>query len=50
MKTYKIEIILELNEQSEPLEWVFEAIRELLEDGETIIKGRYIETEEIENV
>jgi hypothetical protein len=50
MKTYKIEIILELNEQSEPLEWVFEAIRELLEDGETIIKRRYIETEEIESV
>jgi hypothetical protein len=50
MKTYKIEIILELNEQSEPLEWLFEAIRELLEDGETIIKGRYIETEEIESV
>jgi hypothetical protein len=50
MKTYKIEIILELNEQSEPLEWVFEAIRELLEDGERIIKGRYIETEEIESV
>jgi hypothetical protein len=50
MKTYKIEITLELNEQSEPLEWVFQAIRELLEDGETIVKGRYIETKEIESV
>jgi hypothetical protein len=48
MNTYKIEITLELNEQSD-LEWVFQAVRELLEDGETIQTGRYkqIETERV---
>ena len=44
MKTYKIEIILELNEE-QSLEWVFQAIRDLLEDGETIQSGRSIEIE-----
>jgi len=44
MKTYKIEMILELNEE-QSLEWVFQAIRDLLEDGETIQYGRYIEIE-----
>jgi hypothetical protein len=44
MKTYKIEMILELNEE-QSLEWVFQAIRDLLEDGETIQSGRYIEIE-----
>jgi hypothetical protein len=44
MNTYKIEIILELNEE-QSLEWVFQSIRELLEDGETIQSGRYIEIE-----
>jgi len=49
MKTYKIELILELKEQSEPLEWVFQAIKEMLEDNETIQSGRYkqIETESV---
>jgi len=48
MNTYKIEITLELNEQCD-LEWVFQAVRELLEDGETIQTGRYkqIETESV---
>ena len=44
MKTYKIEIILELNEE-QSLEWAFQAIRDLLEDGETIQSGRFIEIE-----
>jgi hypothetical protein len=44
MNTYKIEIILELNEE-QSLEWVFQAIREQLEDGETIQSGRSIEIE-----
>jgi len=44
MNTYKIEIILELNEE-QSLEWVFQAIREQLEDGETIQSGRFIEIE-----
>lgn len=44
MKTYKIEIIIELNEE-QSLEWVFQAIREQLEDGETIQSGRFIEIE-----
>lgn len=44
MKTYKIEIILELNE-NQSLEWAFQAIRDLLEDGETIQSGRSLEIE-----
>lgn len=44
MKTYIIEMILELTEE-QSLEWVFQAIRDLLEDGETIQSGRYIEIE-----
>jgi hypothetical protein len=44
MKTYKIEMILELTEE-QSLEWVFQAIRELLEDGETIQSGRSLEIE-----
>jgi hypothetical protein len=44
MKTYKIEMILELNEE-QSLEWVFQAIRDLLEDGETIQSVRYLEIE-----
>jgi hypothetical protein len=44
MKTYKIEMILKLNEE-QSLEWVFQAIRDLLEDGETIQSGLYIEIE-----
>lgn len=48
MTTYKIEMTLQLNEKSD-LEWLFQAIRELLEDGETIQTGRYkqIETESV---
>jgi len=48
MKTYKIEMILELNEE-QSLEWVFQAIRDLLEDGETIQSGRSLEIETILN-
>jgi hypothetical protein len=44
MKTYKIEMILELNEE-QSLEWVFQAIRELLENGESIRLGRSLEIE-----
>lgn len=44
MNTYKIEIILELNEE-QSLEWVFQAIRDLLEDGEVIKLGRFIKIE-----
>lgn len=44
MKTYKIEMILELNEE-QSLSWLFQAITELLEDGETIQSGRFIEIE-----
>jgi len=44
MKTYKIEMILDLNEE-QSLEWVFQAIRELLEDSETIQSGRSLEIE-----
>lgn len=44
MKTYKIEMILELNEE-QSLEWVFQAIRDLLEDGEIIQSGRSLEIE-----
>jgi len=44
MKIYKIEMIVELNEE-QTLEWVFQAIRELLEDGETIQSGRSLEIE-----
>lgn len=48
MKTYKIEILLELNEE-QSLEWVFQAIRDLLEDGETIQSGRSLEIEKAED-
>jgi len=48
MKTFKIEMILELNEE-QSLEWVFQAIRDLLEDGEAIQSGRSLEIE-IESV
>ena len=41
MQTYKIELQLELNEESN-LEWLFESIRQLLEDGESISKARYM--------
>jgi len=44
MKIYKIEMILELNEE-QSLEWVFQAIRDLLEDGEAIQSGRSLEIE-----
>ena len=44
MKIYKIEMILELNEE-QSLEWVFQAIRDLLEDGEIIQSGRSLEIE-----
>ena len=44
MNTYKIEIILELNEE-QSLEWVFQAIRDQLEDGEFIKFGRFIKIE-----
>jgi len=48
MTVYKIEMTLQLNEQSD-LEWLFQAIRELLEDGETIQTARYkqIDTESV---
>lgn len=48
MTLYKIEMTLQLNEQSD-LEWMFQAIRELLEDGETIQTARYkqIDTESV---
>jgi hypothetical protein len=44
MNTYKIEIILELNEE-QSLEWVFQAIKDQLEDGEFIKLGRFIKLE-----
>ena len=48
MKTYKIEMTLSLNEETN-LSWLFEAVRDLLEDGEGIFKARSLDiTEEIE--
>ena len=42
MKTYKIEMTLELKEATD-LEWVFQAIRDLLEDEEVISQARYMD-------
>lgn len=48
MKTYKVEMTLDLNEETN-LEWLFQAVRDLLEDGEGIFKARSLDiTEEIE--
>jgi hypothetical protein len=41
MKTYKIEIELEVNEEHS-LDWVYESIYGQLEDGENISKFRYM--------
>ena len=48
MKTYKIEMTLALNEETN-LEWLFQSVRDLLEDGEIIFKARSLDiTEEME--
>ena len=45
MKKWKIEIELELQDDANPNNWVYKAIEELLEDGESLISGRHIEKE-----
>tara|TARA_R110002126_G_scaffold94971_1_gene223759 strand:+ start:46 stop:195 length:150 start_codon:yes stop_codon:yes gene_type:complete len=45
METYKIELVLELKDQSEPQKWVFQAIQDLLEEGEIIQSLRYKQIE-----
>ena len=49
MKKYKVEIYLNLSDESAPLDWVFNAIGENLEydKGETI-SGKWIELTENE--
>ena len=42
MKTFKIEVTLNLNDNSTPEDWAFKALEELLEDGESLT-GRFME-------
>lgn len=50
MKTYKIELIVNIQEDSEPGKWMADAVYELLEpeNGESIIKYRVTEIDQKE--
>jgi hypothetical protein len=41
MKTYKIEIVLDLDDDTTNIGWVFKAIEEQLEDGESLVSARF---------
>lgn len=43
MKTFKFEIVLELDDDTTNVGWVFKAIEEQLEDGESFVSGRFRE-------
>ena len=49
MKTYKVELIVQLQEDSYPDKWLADAVFELLEpeNGEDIIKYRVIEIDSV---
>jgi len=42
MRTFKVEMTLNLTDDATPKDWVFKAIEELLEDGESLT-GRFME-------
>jgi hypothetical protein len=46
MRTWKIEIELELMDEVNSLEWIYQSIREQLNDGELLLSGKHIELEE----
>ena len=41
MKTFKFEIVLDLNDDTTNVGWVFQAIEELLEEGEELVSARF---------
>jgi len=41
MKTFKIEIVLDLDDDTTNIGWVFKAIEEMLEDGESLVSARF---------
>ena len=41
MKTFKIEIILDLDDDTTNIGWVFKAIEEQLEEGEALVSARF---------
>ena len=43
MKTYKIEMTLNLDDDTTCVDWIFKAIQEQLEDGEELVSGRFKE-------
>lgn len=43
MKTFKIEIILDLDDDTTNIGWVFKAIEEQLEEGESLVSARFRE-------
>jgi hypothetical protein len=42
-KTFKFEIVLDLDDDTTNVEWVFKAIEELLEEGESLVSARFRE-------
>jgi hypothetical protein len=42
-KIFKFEIELELDDDTTNVNWVFKAIEELLEDGESLVSARFRE-------
>lgn len=49
MKTYKVELIVKIQDESYPHKWLADAVYELLEpeNGEDIIKYRVIELDQL---
>lgn len=43
MKTFKIEIVLNLDDDTTNVDWVFKTIEEQLEGNESFISGRFRE-------
>lgn len=41
MKTFKIEIILDVDDYTTNIGWITEAIKEQLEDGECLVSARF---------
>jgi len=47
MRTYKIEIILELDDDATPAQWIPDAIADCLEDNERLIMWRWDDADEV---
>ena len=50
MKTYKIEIILELDDDATPAQWIPDAVADCLEDNERLIMWRWDSIDQLENI